>query len=290
MDPAWLTLKEAGAAGVPLMVVGGAGLLLAVAAVVAYARYRHLASWVGAAALALGVACAVLGAGGMIQGRLRTEARITRLRPGPLREEAMRHAGYRDTRAAGKLGLLAAALPLLAGALAMFASRREDEANPFRAEPPRYTRASMVGAGALSFGLTVAGVYAPLPGRQLADDDPAWEVLAELDALQHDGDVSTCHTLEAVLDRHEAAPPRAIVPELPAVRQRCVEARVQRALTQWSFELVNKDLGDLAASSLTRSDPELLGMVTDTLGEVRTLAAQTDRQAALDREVAPRPK
>src|SRR5204863_2486631 len=139
----------------------------------------------------------------------------------PTQAERIRREGYLEARSCAKFGTGFALLPLLAGALAIFAAprrRNEPPPAPFGgfATPgtPTATPDGGTGAGAFS-ALGVAGLLVladvlvlarPLPGRALDVSDPAWQLLDARDEIDGGDLAEGCRDLETALERSATSP------------------------------------------------------------------------------------
>src|SRR5262245_21103347 len=124
MQRLWETSGEAGPVAGLVLIVGLVGALTSIVALLLVATRSSAAIRIGAVAAVLGAAAAGLGGAGVVHRRSITEAAIAGDHVRPLLKERLRREGYREARSAAKIGLLFAALPLLAGATAMFVGLR----------------------------------------------------------------------------------------------------------------------------------------------------------------------
>lgn len=165
----WTMMKEGGGLAMLAALVGVIGALLGIVAASMLGMSRRSAFVLGLVTLSLVALTGALGAGGVVYGRHQTENALSGLSDfeGPegsmgspsgfgidaKMEERIRAEGYSEAAAAGRIGAMFAALPLLLGAAAAFGGAGAAGA-PQPMPPPGY------GPGIYA---NVPSAYAPPP-------------------------------------------------------------------------------------------------------------------------------
>jgi hypothetical protein len=278
------TFRQAGPLGWILVLLGAYGALVAVAALVDAAGRARDAWRIGPVALALGIACAGAGAAGTLWGRRATDEAIVRAGAdlGPLESRHRRTLGYEEAGAAARIGLGLAAFPLLAGAVAMMRRPRRTEDEEIveaivERWPTMHGRATMLAAGALSLGVGLVAVAAPVPHHRMVLDAKAWEVLDALQLIQGDEGrrqvLWGCRKLEIALPDGVRPPGTVDAGAVRAASRVCVEERIQEAAVQSDLREIVARLEALGRSSFVKRDPEMAKPVEAAMHEVREIEA-----------------
>lgn len=273
MTSMWEILREAGPVAWLIVPGGLLGALGAVVALILGVFCPRGAFRLGALVAGAGILCAGLGGAGVAQVRLATDRGIAAAEASPVRAEKIRRGGYRDARSAAGLGLIFAALPLLAGLTAMFVGRRRWDAiaAPDEADvgaPGVRVPVAVAALGVISSGFALSALSAPLPGRNIPLDENAWTFLDTVEAVQRAATTDRTQLACIRLELDLVNEPRRSPPELPAVARKCVDARVAAAVLQPSLGQVRRALEAARWSALVRRFPELGSVVQADLDEV----------------------
>ncbi|MBW2458163.1 MAG: AgmX/PglI C-terminal domain-containing protein [Deltaproteobacteria bacterium] len=252
MDWFWEQVTLAGWIAWPILLIGAIGWCGAAAVLfVATLRPKFLRA-VGLVTLGLAASCAGLGVVGLYLGRLTVDEAVSPPSVSPSTRQRIRRIGYQETRSSAWLGLMACALPLLAGitgTVAVCLRRREDatpdegEDNPPAGAPPAPKQRSGRGL-ALPLGVAtgtvvcVGGAFAaaraPLPGPDLDQDDTAWLLIAAVDDVEAGELEFGCRRLEedgpGGAERTFPSPDPSKVPGYRAAVTQCVDFWIQDAL------------------------------------------------------------
>ena len=264
------------------------GLIGLVVGFVAVARIaaRHRAAF-GSGLAAMLVACLVAAVAifGNWRARRSVDAAVTGAAIAPTQAERIQRLGYEEAQSISILGLGFAALPLLLGASAAFASARRRKEAPLGGihAPPEAQAESDGGARVIAAGL-VLGAFAvtylgaalplivPLPGRDWPYDDPRWAVLDATYEVMNGKDLDEhCQRLEDSLDgirRRGRQPDTSEGPELPTAAGRCVDERIRKIETYPEASARKAALEELAKSSLVL-DQEQRKKVNDAADSVK---------------------
>lgn len=262
------------------------GVIGAVGSVAALIAARHRAASarpLGAVVVMLGVVCALLGTAGVVLGRSATNRAVAHEEEGsPIQRQRIKQEGYGRARAAGRVGLVFAALPLLAGFAALMSRPRRTEEEELvdamrEPWPTARGRALTTATGILACGVAGVAANAPVPSRGVVLDATAWEVLDAVNLIQQTDDrgrvLYGCRKLEEAL-ADGAPPPRTI--ERAAVRaadRTCVEERIQEAAVRSPLSAVRVSLEEVLRSSFVKREPESARPVEAALAEVRAAEA-----------------
>ncbi len=294
-------VEDAGIFGWAIVGLGGLGGLVSVGAAVAGALRARAVGKLALVARGLGGRGGGLGGGGAVRGRVLTDRSVVEdadeLRP--VERQRVRREGYLEARGAARIGLVCAALPLLAGVVAACAAARRKGgegggAGPVVAFAGRPGRGLQVGtalAAVASAGFALAALLEPVPGRNLFASQASREVLDHLEDIQHATEsgivLHACSRLEHALYEKQGTLDRGLVPGLPEAARRCVEERIQAAAVLSSISGVEEGLQDLAQSPFVKHDRRLARRVDDALEEVRKIAASPPPRAESDPPAVP---
>lgn len=184
-------IKNSGFPGLGVLLLGVLGLLCGAAALIFLLMRDRSTRYIGAAAVVIGTLCALGGVGGTYWGRAMTRDAVASVGLDPIQRERITRVGYMEARSASRLGLACAALPMLAGALALLLGPRRPRSaapGPFadmsRAAAPAPAPdeggglalpAILLSVAGLSAASAVAVVGAPLPGRDESELAPLIE-------------------------------------------------------------------------------------------------------------------
>jgi hypothetical protein len=219
------------------------GFGLGVAAAVV-AAFRSRAGRV-LGAVAAGLAIVILGTGalGVMFGHRATDRALAGAGISAVQSERIQREGYLESKSCAEFGLGAALFPLLGGAIALLASRRQGLALP----------GAMLGIAALVAAGDAALVAQKLPGHDYPIDDPVWSMLEAKEDIDGGQVRQGCERLESSLGARSADgtavgdPSR--LPDFERLAGVCMDARIDAALEDGPGAL-----GEL----LTGTKPEML--------------------------------
>ena len=280
---------DAGIFGLVIAGLGVLGALAMLATGVAVLRRARATMRLALVTTALGVLAAGVGGAGVLMERAMTDRSISHSDDdlSLAERQRLRREGYLTAQVSAQLGLMVAALPLLAGVAAVFvAARRRARAEALAIDPefplpirPRRGLSLAVTAGAVaSSGFALAALLEPVPWPNAEAEETTRSLLDEIADVQRapdegEGVFNACRRIEQAIDRRRATLDRWLLPTLPAVAKRCVEARIQHAAVLPSIGAVQRELDDVAASPFVRRDKELQRVVAAAVEEVRQIAA-----------------
>jgi len=226
-----------------ILLLGLFGFVLGVAAAVV-AAFRSRAGRV-LGAVAAGLAIVILGTGalGVMFGHRATDRALAGAGISAVQSERIQREGYLESKSCAEFGLGAALFPLLGGAIALLASRRQGLALP----------GAMLGIAALVAAGDAALVAQKLPGHDYPIDDPVWSMLEAKEDIDGGQVRQGCERLESSLGARSADgtavgdPSR--LPDFERLAGVCMDARIDAALEDGPGAL-----GEL----LTGTKPEML--------------------------------
>jgi hypothetical protein len=226
-----------------ILLLGLFGFGLGVAAAVV-AAFRSRAGRV-LGAVAAGLAIVILGTGalGVMFGHRATDRALAGAGISAVQSERIQREGYLESKSCAEFGLGAALFPLLGGAIALLASRRQGLALP----------GAMLGIAALVAAGDAALVAQKLPGHDYPIDDPVWSMLEAKEDIDGGQVRQGCERLESSLGARSADgtavgdPSR--LPDFERLAGVCMDARIDAALEDGPGAL-----GEL----LTGTKPEML--------------------------------
>jgi hypothetical protein len=244
-------LREGGVLAYVALALGALGLVFAVAALANAGRGAAVGLAITALLLATGAASA--GLVGCELGQRTTDQALQAVPPGVQRDR-LRRTGYREAQGAARVGFGAAVLPLLLGAVGVFAGRRRSE-GVVDLRPAQGFGLPVLAIGLAALGATGALVRSrvALPeGRyHFADADlEAWSLAEALELAERDR-TSGCDSLEQALRPYWQPTntlewPRRFTRELPAelpawqaVADRCAQdlaARLKGGVNGWTVD------------------------------------------------------
>jgi hypothetical protein len=120
MSQIWSTFRDCGFIAWLILLAGALGLAVGgVAVILALVAKGKVGLYAGLGSIVIAVGCLGLGAAGMFTGQSRTDGAISGESIDPSMKERIREEGYRESRQCVSVGGVNAAVPLLAGVVAV---------------------------------------------------------------------------------------------------------------------------------------------------------------------------
>ena len=227
----WQEFKNGGSFNYLILLFGVVGILAGSGCALVAARRESFGRWLGIGVVGLAFGILSIGFAGVMFNRSTTDAALSAGGLSANQAERIKRAGYDESKSCAKFGLGFALIPLLGGIAAILAAKRKG--------PPASPVLALVVIG-VTLVPTVANAFLivqPLPGRDIAPDDPTWDLL---DAEEHirSGKIQVgCDRLEDSLDVQkqsfyagkEVKADPSKVSNYEALLSACVDARIAEA-------------------------------------------------------------
>jgi hypothetical protein len=260
MPTIWMEFRNGGWPNWIILLLGLVGIGVTLVALALTAGRTPISRWVGIVAVVLAAVISGAGVLGVLAGHTATNRALASGAIHPTQVERIRREGYKESKSCAEFGLAFALLPLLAGAIGIFAAPRRvvrpaTAPNPY-AMQPEPTAGDAEGSGwgvgvaaLLMAGLAVASdialVAQPLPGREISYRES--EILDAKDLLDEGSMHEGCLSLEHAL--HDGAGGAAAGVDDVSMSATCADSRLDEILKE-SPALRRSDLASFATSPL----------------------------------------